>query len=79
MKIFQEGIALESNYYLFLYISIEGTIMISSEKSYNEKKPKRVCPKCKSENVIPIVYGLFVEPLPYEVIYGGCAVTNNSP
>ena len=52
--------------------------IIPREKSNIEKKPKRVCPKCGSENVIPIVYGLFAEPLPYEVIYGGCAVTNDS-
>ena len=44
---------------------------------------KLLCPKCNSENTVPIVYG-FIDIMPdeedkgdYEV--GGCVVTGNDP
>jgi len=43
------------------------------------KKKKRVCPKCKSGNVLRIQYGLPSKPIPSNVYLGGCCVTDEDP
>lgn len=50
---------------------------IKNSKKQNSKK--RICPKCKSENVLRILYGLPDETTPSNVYLGGCCVTDEDP
>jgi len=50
----------------------------------NRKTKIRMCPKCKSKKVVPIVYGLpsmelFEEANREEVALGGCTVMDGQP
>ena len=49
-----------------------------------KKREKPVCPKCKSKNVIPIMYGLPTGEVAREekegkIKLGGCCVGENDP
>jgi len=61
-----------------------GEDMKKSKKSKKSKKGKRFCPSCKSEQVIPIVYGypgkeLFEDAEKGRVELGGCVVDSHNP